>query len=89
MNAPLSPRSAELVRQMVESGRYHSADEVSADALLALDEREHLRSLVAIGDAEIGRGDVVLFTPELAAQVRQEAPAMYRRGEQPDPDVHP
>jgi antitoxin ParD1/3/4 len=92
MNIVLSPQSAELIQQMVASGRYQSAGEVLEDALLALDEQlrlERLRAAIAIGDEQIERGEYDLFTPQLAERLRQEAVALARRGQKPDPDVCP
>jgi putative addiction module CopG family antidote len=88
----LSAESQELVARKVASGRYHDINAVFEDALLALEERERLedlRAMIAVGDEEIERGDVELFTPELAEQLRQEAIQLAREGQEADPDVRP
>ena len=92
MNVTLSRQSTELIQQMVDSGRYQTADEVLEEALIALDDQlrlERLRAAIDIGDAQIERGEYEIFTPELAEEMRLEAIALARAGHQPDPDVCP
>jgi antitoxin ParD1/3/4 len=82
----------EEIEELVKSGDYHDSVEVVAEALLVLKEQrqlEALRAAVAIGDEQIERGEVDLFTPELAEKLRQEALEMAREGRKPDPDVCP
>lgn len=45
MNVSLSPEHKELVKSLVESGRYRNDSEVVRDALRLLDERERQRRL--------------------------------------------
>lgn len=58
-----------------------------------LDERDHqlddLRAKLHVGLDELDRGEGEEWTPELMERFRREADEMYRRGEQPDPDVCP
>ena len=92
LQVSLSPQSEELVRQMVGSGRYHDAEQVIAEALLILEEHEQLVSLraaVAIGDAQIERGEVTPLTPELFEEIKRNATRMAQEGHTPDPDVCP
>ncbi len=92
MNVVLSPRSEQLVRQQLASGRYHDASEVLEEALFALDERERLEALqaaITIGEEQIERGAYVLYTPELREDIKREAGRMAREGRQPNPDVCP
>jgi antitoxin ParD1/3/4 len=65
---------------------------VIAEALLVLEEQDRievLRAAIAIGDEQIERGEVELFTPELAERLRQESLQMVREGWKPHPDVCP
>jgi putative addiction module CopG family antidote len=82
------------VRRKVESGRYGDEAEVIREALAALDARDRdrlqaLRAKIAEGVASHARGEGIAWTPELMDELEREAEAMYRRGEQPDPDVCP
>jgi antitoxin ParD1/3/4 len=45
MNISLSPRQEQLVRQKVASGFYDSFDQVIAEALFLLEERDQARSM--------------------------------------------
>jgi putative addiction module CopG family antidote len=92
MTVTLSPHAEEIVRELVEAGRYASADEVIERALQALDYQERLerlRAMLQIGIDADDRGEVDEWTPELRERLHQEALERYRRGEQPDPDVLP
>lgn len=67
MNVSLTPELEELVNQKVGSGMYHSASEVIREALRLLKEQddlrqyrlEHLRKEIAIGLAQLDRGEGV------------------------------
>lgn len=67
MNVSLTPELERLIRERVESGRYHSASEVVREALRLLDERDEHRRLrlaemreqVAAGLASLDRGEGV------------------------------
>ncbi|MEH2088262.1 type II toxin-antitoxin system ParD family antitoxin [Nostoc sp.] len=43
MNVSLTPELEQLVKDKVNSGRYHSVSEVMGEALRLLDERDRLR----------------------------------------------
>jgi putative addiction module CopG family antidote len=82
------------IRQKVESGRYGDEAEVIREALDALEarDRDHLQTLrakIAEGFASLEGGEGIAWTPALMDELEREAEAMYRRGEQPDPDVCP
>jgi putative addiction module CopG family antidote len=92
MQPTLSPQSVEVIQVLIKSGRYHDADEVIAEALLVLEEQERLaafRAAVALGDEQIERGEVDLYTPELREKLMREAQQMAREGRKPHPDVCP
>jgi antitoxin ParD1/3/4 len=90
MSVQLTPDAEAMIRQKVESGLYENADEVIDEALRLLDEHDRLRQLRAkldVGLAQIERGEAIPFTPDLVAQMKQDARRMYREGKQPSPDV--
>ena len=92
MNVSLTPQLEAMIRQRVESGRYNNASEVVREALRLLEEHEqvmHLRSLLAVGLEDERQGNLVDFTPELMDDIYREAEEMFRRGEEPDPNVCP
>ena len=92
MSVQLTPEAEALIRQKVESGLYATADEVIDEALRLLDEHDRLRQLRAkleIGWKQIERGETIPFTPELVAQMKEDAKRMLREGKQPNPDVCP
>jgi antitoxin ParD1/3/4 len=90
MNVSLTPQIEAMIRQRVESGRYHNASEVVQEALRLLEEHEkleHLRSLLAVGLEQARRGELIEYTPEYMADVHRRAKEAYHRGNQPKPDV--
>ncbi len=92
MNIVLSRQSEELIQQMVDSGRYRSADEVLEEALLVLDEQlrlERLRAAIAIGDEQIERGEYEFLTPELRDEMDRSVLRKLQGGHKPNPDVCP
>lgn len=94
MDIELSSRSEELIRQKVASGQYRDASEVLEEALLILEEHDQQRlvSLLAaldIAEEELARGEGIPYTPDLVAEMRQNARKMAREGRAPDTDVCP
>ncbi len=92
MNVALSPQSEEVVRRLVDSGRYGEASAVVEEALLTLEEYERaeaLRAAIAVGEADFERGDFALYTPELVAQMERNADRKVAEGREPNPDVCP
>jgi antitoxin ParD1/3/4 len=92
MTVSLTPQLEAMIRERVESGRYPDANEVMREALRLLEEheqKEHLRSLLAVGLEQARRGELVEFTPELMEDIRRRAHERFLRGEEPDPDVCP
>ena len=65
MNIILKPEQEQLIKAKVESGKYTTVDEVIAEALQLLDERdkhyqkwvEDTRQKVAVGLAQLDRGE--------------------------------
>ena len=92
MTVTLTPQLEALIREKVEAGSYRTADEVIAEALRLLDERDRLarlRAAIAVGDAQLARGEGIPYTPELLDEIDREVDERLRRGEQPSPDVCP
>lgn len=92
MNFSLTPRLEAMVREKVVSGRYSNSSEVVREALRLLEEQDKLtwpRAALAIGEADLARGDLVEWTPNLLAEIWREADEAFAAGEQPDPDVCP
>jgi hypothetical protein len=48
-----------------------------------------LREMLQFGIDQLDRGERIPFTPELMAQIRQEAIDRFHRVETPNPDVVP
>ena len=92
MVVQLTPHVAELIRRKVAAGHYRSADEVIEDALDALEQRDRLarlRAAIAVGDAQLARGEGVPYTLTLMDEIEREADEAHRRGEEPSLDVRP
>lgn len=90
MNIQLSPHLEELIQEKVASGRYHDVNEMLSEALQALDDVERLevlRAELAIGDAQIERGEYEEWTPELRARITAEARQLVAEGRTLNPDV--
>ncbi|MDQ3695886.1 MAG: type II toxin-antitoxin system ParD family antitoxin [Chloroflexota bacterium] len=92
MNVSLTPRLEAMIREKVASGRYNNSSEVVREALRLLEEQEklhRLRAAIAIGQEQIRRGEGMLFTPELMAEIDREVDERVRRGDTPSADVCP
>ncbi|MEH1805563.1 type II toxin-antitoxin system ParD family antitoxin [Nostoc sp.] len=65
MNISLTPELEQLVKDKVNSGRYHSVSEVMGEALRLLDERDRhreqrlaeLKAKIQVGIEELERGE--------------------------------
>jgi antitoxin ParD1/3/4 len=93
MSVTLTPRIEDMVRNQIETGRYHTTDEVLEEALRLLEARDRrvqqLRDSVLEGFAAIERGEGIELTPELMDELGHRAEERARRGEQPHRDVCP
>jgi antitoxin ParD1/3/4 len=93
MSIQLPPDVEASIRQRVERGQFPDEAEVVREAIRLLDERDlqidALRAKIGVGLDELDRGEGVEWTPELMERLSREADELYRRGEQPDPDVCP
>jgi len=76
MNITLTPQLEAIVQQKVDSGDYQNASEVLREALTLLEERDHrdrLIAAIAIGNADVERGDLSRWTPQSMSQLIREA----------------
>ena len=93
MTRSLTPQHEAIVERILASGQYADADQVIGEALRQMEDREHrlaqLRAALAIGEEQIGRGEVVEWTPALHAEIMNEARAAAEAGAKPKPDVCP
>ena len=89
---PVPPQMEALIRDRVASGRY-ADDTAVLDAALSLlaerDKQEYLRALVDEADAEVARGELIDWTPDLMERLWDEAIVANRRGDPIDDDVLP
>lgn len=90
MNIQLTPQSEEILRNKAASGLDPSV--IIEEALLLLEDHERfaaLRAALAIGEEEIARDEVDLFTPDLFARLRAEARQIAPGAQDADSDVWP
>jgi len=81
MTIHLSERREQFIRDLVQSGRYASEDEVIDEALQLLEERDEearlveLRREIAIGIDQADRGELAPFDPHATlARIRNLQP---------------
>jgi len=92
MSITLSPKAEAIVRQFVARGHYHDPETVVEAALNALTERDQLarlQTLIAVGDEQLARGQVVQWTPDTLDRLKQEADERVRIGRPFKDDVIP
>jgi putative addiction module CopG family antidote len=83
MSIQLSPEAEALVRQLIEAGDYDDPEAVVDEALRVLMERdklERLKELIAVGDEQAARGQVVHWTPDFLDRLKREAAEDVRLG---------
>jgi putative addiction module CopG family antidote len=89
MTMQLPPQVEARIREKVESGLYACADAALETAVELLDDYDRQVQQLRAAIAEGEQGEPIPWAPELMAQLSREADEMFRRGEQPDPDVCP
>ncbi len=93
MQVELDPRLEALIRQKVETGNYREAGEVIREAIHLMDERDRrlqqLRAELAIALAQMERGELIEFTPELLERLSCEAEENARIGKSVKDAVKP
>ena len=83
MSIQLSPEAEALVRELIERGDYDDPEAVVDEALRVLKERdklERLKELIAVGDEQAARGQVVSWTPDFLDRLKREAAEDVRLG---------
>ena len=83
MSIQLSPGAEALVRQLVDRGDYDNPEAVVDEALRVLMERdrfERLKALIAVGEEQSARGQVVPWTPDFLDRLKREAAENVRLG---------
>jgi antitoxin ParD1/3/4 len=77
MQVEIDERLEAVIRRKVAIGGYRDAAEVIQEAIDLMEERdrrlERLRAEIAIGVAQIERGELIEFTPELLERLSREA----------------
>jgi len=92
MTIRLTAATETMIQEKLASGEYATPEQVIAQALQALDERDRfhrLRASLEEAKREIDRGEGREWTPELMDILWAEADERYRQGMLPDPDVCP
>ncbi len=92
MSVMLTPQTEDMIRRKVEMGPYRDADEVVAEALQLLEERDRLARLkaaLASGDEQYARGQVITWTPETMERLKREAADNVRKGKPIKDEVKP
>ncbi|HEY7034152.1 MAG TPA: type II toxin-antitoxin system ParD family antitoxin [Thermomicrobiales bacterium] len=90
MSVMLTPQLETLIERMLATGHYADAGDVLEQAVRLLAERERRRRLhdaLAVGVAQIERGEVVELTPAVWAEIDREADEADRLELPIDPDV--
>jgi putative addiction module CopG family antidote len=83
MSIQLSPEAEALIQELIERGDYDDPAAVVDEALRALIERDklaRLRELIASGDEQAARGQVIPWTPDFLGRLKQEAEEDDRLG---------
>ena len=93
MHINLSPEMESYIKGKVSSGFYGNATEVIRDAIRRMqadeERRAAFRAAVAIGDAELERGEGVDYNKSVLEEITREALQDMNSDEPIDPDVCP
>jgi antitoxin ParD1/3/4 len=93
MHINLSPEMEQYIKSKVGSGFYGNATEVIRDAIRRMQASERhdaaLMAAVAIGDAQLDRGEGDYYTPSLLERLTHKALHDPPDGKPADPDVLP
>ena len=92
MEITLTPETEAVIQKKVADGRFATASDVVAAAVMLLDDQdrlEYLRGLLHEAEQQVREGKFVEWSPELHLKWRREARERVRQGITPDPDVWP
>lgn len=79
----ISPESEATIRELVSRWGYDDEEAVVAEALRVLVERdtlERLRALIAVGDEQAARGELVPWTPDFMDRLKRQSVENVRLG---------
>jgi antitoxin ParD1/3/4 len=92
MSVTLSPEIETRITTWVEQGRYASVDDALKAAIRLLEEHDNLQRLkdaIAIGDAQIARGEGIELTSAVWDEIEREADEAERLRLPLRSDVYP
>lgn len=93
MHVNLSPEMESYIKSKVASGFYGNATEVIRDAIRRMqadeERRTAFRAAVAVGDAELDRGEGIDYNENVLEEITREALQDLHSGKPIDPDVCP
>jgi antitoxin ParD1/3/4 len=93
MHVNLSSEMESYIKSKVGTGFYGSATEVIRDAVRRMQAEEEristLHAAIAVGQAELDRGEGIPYSKELMDEIWEEAMADARNGAPINPDVLP
>jgi antitoxin ParD1/3/4 len=93
MHVNLSSEMETYIKGKVASGFYGNATEVIRDAIRRMQAAEsHMvvwKEAIALGEAQLDRGEGVAYTPELMDNITQVAINTMNNGQAINPDVLP
>lgn len=76
MHVNISKEIDLFIKEQVKTGFYSNGSEVVQDAIRKMEANQKIdrsRTMVALGDAQIERGQVTLYTSSLMDELEQEA----------------
>lgn len=77
------PEAEATIRELVERGGYEDEEAVVSEALRVLIERdklERLRALIAVGDEQAARGELIPWTPDFMDRLKRKTAEDDRLG---------
>jgi antitoxin ParD1/3/4 len=93
MHINLSPEMESYIKGKVSGGFYGNATEVIRDAIRRMqadeERRAAFRAAVAVGDAELERGEGIAYNKNVLEDITREAIQDMKSGKPIDPDVCP
>jgi antitoxin ParD1/3/4 len=93
MHVNLSSEMESFIKSKVATGFYGNATEVIRDAVRRMQAEEErrtaFRAAIAVGEAELDRGEGIPYTDTLLDEIWNEAMALVDSDQPIDPDVLP
>jgi antitoxin ParD1/3/4 len=88
----LSPETEARIHELVAKFDYDGPEAVVDEALRVLEERDklkRLRELIAAGDEQLARGEVIPWTPDFLDRLKRESEENVRQGKPIKDEVRP